>query len=339
MAFSHGLCFGKRQLTILTPSPLFLTFRLCLPSHLRTSLEMCQLALSQMKSRTFLPSFSSSSKHHERNCVVLWSLRVSRPRTSAICRRGSAWEGRGRSRRRPSARDRPLRPTAGSCGVDPPPRRRRSGWAAPPCSTSIRLGSRWPTRGRRRPPPSADRAAFFSFVQGIWGGDPPLGPHPAYPQKAREGGAYGLPRDPPFGESRLEGRIGGHIQSPQATLIPELPRRAVEHPPQGFGALPVEGVPCSLRTRGFGLQSGEATPVELADGVARRLGAAPQRAGYPRGAFAPLAGEDDLGSAHDESVLGAQRGFQLLFFGVRKRTDEDRRSHGFHYSVSHETYT
>ncbi len=30
---------GKRQLTILTPSPLFLTPRLCLPSHLLTSLE------------------------------------------------------------------------------------------------------------------------------------------------------------------------------------------------------------------------------------------------------------------------------------------------------------
>src|SRR5688500_1203583 len=33
MAFSHGLCFGRRQLTILTLWPLFLTSRLCLPSQ------------------------------------------------------------------------------------------------------------------------------------------------------------------------------------------------------------------------------------------------------------------------------------------------------------------
>src|SRR5215216_5579758 len=73
MALSHGLCLGRRQLTILTPAsaPLFLTRRLCLPSHRLTSLETCQLALSQMSSRVFLPVASSPSQHHERNCVVM----------------------------------------------------------------------------------------------------------------------------------------------------------------------------------------------------------------------------------------------------------------------------
>src|SRR5215211_6039349 len=68
MAFSHGLCFGRRQLTILTPSPLSLTRRLCFPSQRLTSLETCQLALSQIRSRTFLPIPSSSWAHHRRNC-------------------------------------------------------------------------------------------------------------------------------------------------------------------------------------------------------------------------------------------------------------------------------
>src|SRR5215212_2505131 len=76
---------------------------------------------------------------------------------------------------------------------------------------------------------------LFSFVQGIGRGDPPLGPLPTYAKKSREGGADGLPRDPLFGEALLEGSLGGHLQSPQATLIPELPRRAVEHPPQPLG--------------------------------------------------------------------------------------------------------
>jgi hypothetical protein len=49
MAFSHGLCLGNRQLTILTPRPLSLTSSLCLPSQRLTSLETCQLALSQIR--------------------------------------------------------------------------------------------------------------------------------------------------------------------------------------------------------------------------------------------------------------------------------------------------
>src|SRR5215217_3749913 len=118
---------------------------------------------------------------------------------------------RGRSRIWPSAQGRPWRPTVGSCEGAHPPQRRRSKWAAPPGSTSIRPKSRWPTEGRRRLSPSVGRAAFFSFVQGIWGGDPPLGPLPAYAQKKREGGADGLPRDPLFGEALLEGGLGGHI--------------------------------------------------------------------------------------------------------------------------------
>jgi hypothetical protein len=70
MALSHGLCLGKRQLTILTPSPLCLARRLCLPSQRLTSLEVCQLALSQMRTSTFLPISSSFSRLHSRNWVV-----------------------------------------------------------------------------------------------------------------------------------------------------------------------------------------------------------------------------------------------------------------------------
>src|SRR5919112_986522 len=128
-------------------------------------------------------------------------------------------------------------PTVGSCEGARPPRRRRSKWAAPPDSTSIRPRSRWPTEGRRRLSPSVGRAAFFSFVQGIRRGDPAFGPLPAYAQKTREGGADGLPRDPLFGEALLEGGLGSHLRGPQATLIPELPRRAVEHPPQPLGRI------------------------------------------------------------------------------------------------------
>src|SRR5215204_2656004 len=65
------LCFGRRQLTILTPLPLSLTQRLCLPSQRLSSLETCQEALSQMRTMAFLPAASSFSAHHERNRVVM----------------------------------------------------------------------------------------------------------------------------------------------------------------------------------------------------------------------------------------------------------------------------
>jgi hypothetical protein len=71
LGFSHGLCLGNKQLTILTPSPLSLTWRLCLPSQRLTSLEMCQEALSQMRTITFFPAAWSFCRLHERNCVVM----------------------------------------------------------------------------------------------------------------------------------------------------------------------------------------------------------------------------------------------------------------------------
>jgi len=113
IALSHGLCLGRRQLTILTPSPPSLTRRLCLPSHRLTSLETRQEALSQIRSGTFLPRASSLSQLHSRNRV--WSSLASPPRTSARCR--PSLEGsRARGRRRPWARDRPWRSSVGRGG-------------------------------------------------------------------------------------------------------------------------------------------------------------------------------------------------------------------------------
>jgi hypothetical protein len=72
MAFGHGLCFGRRQLTIFTlASPaLSLTRWLCLTSQRLISLETCQEALSQIRSRTFFPMCWSWSQLYWRNGVV-----------------------------------------------------------------------------------------------------------------------------------------------------------------------------------------------------------------------------------------------------------------------------
>src|SRR5215207_138115 len=307
MEFSHGLCFGRRQLTILTPQPLSFTSRLCLPRHRLTSLEMCQLALSQIRSRVFLPTLSRPSQHHERT-ACLWSSRACRRRTLSTCPR--AVEGRGRSRIWPWGRGRPWRPTVGSCEGARPPRRRRSKWAAPPGSTSIRPQSLLPTR---------------------------LGPLPAYAQKTPERGADGLPRDPLFGETLLEGGLGSHLQSPQATLIPELSRRAVEHPPQPLGRVRVEGGMHALWSRGASDERIQALLVEGADGVANRLRGAPETLGYLGRRAAAGAGEQYLAAAHHEGLPGAQPHFEAFALLFRQIPDKYWRFHERNYSPSHTT--
>src|SRR5215203_1657029 len=193
-----------------------------------------------------------------------------------------------------------------------------SGWAA---ATSI-------SRSRR----------LFSFVQGIGGGDPPLGPLPAYAQKTPERGADGLPRDPLFGETLLEGGLGGHLQSPQATLIPELSRRAVEHPPQPLGRVRVEGGVHALWSRGASDERIQALLVEGADCVANRLGGAPETLGYLGRRVAAGAGEQYLGSAHHEGISGAQPRLEALALLFRQFPDKYWRFGGFmKETIAHHT--
>src|SRR5215203_1098902 len=178
---------------------------------------------------------------------------------------------------------------------------------------------------------------LFSFVQGIRRGDPAFGPLPAYAQKTREGSADSLPRDPLFGEAILEGGLGGHLQSPQATLIPEFPRRAVEHPPQPLGRVRVEGGVHALWSRGASDERIQALLVEGADCVANRLGGAPETLGYLGRRVAAGAGEQYLGSAHHEGISGAQPRLEALALLFRQFPDKYWRFHERNYSPSHTT--
>ena len=82
IAFSHGLLVGKKHATMRTPRPLSLTWRLWAAIQLRTSRLLCQLALSQIKSRAFLPRAWSLWQHQERNRVVMEL--TGRPSTNLI---------------------------------------------------------------------------------------------------------------------------------------------------------------------------------------------------------------------------------------------------------------
>src|SRR5215210_8476365 len=81
---------------------------------------------------------------------------------------------------------------------------------------------------------------FFSFVQGVWRGDPVLGPLPAHPH-TRQGGSDGLPANALLGESLLETHQGGHLHRPQAAFLAELPGASMKHLAQSQGPLLVEG--------------------------------------------------------------------------------------------------
>ena len=106
---------------------------------------------------------------------------------------------------------------------------------------------------------------LFSLVHGVGGGDPALRPLPPHPEKARERRPDGLAGEQPWRYSFLEGDLGGHLQSPQAALVAELSRAAVEHLPQGLGTLLVESGMDVLGARRTGRESVEPTLVEGMD--------------------------------------------------------------------------
>src|SRR5918995_4678066 len=178
---------------------------------------------------------------------------------------------------------------------------------------------------------------LFSFVQGVRRGDPPLGPHPPHSEQARKRRPHGLPGDPPLGESLFESGLGGHLQSPKARLASELPRRAVEHLPQGLGALLVEGGMHSLRARRARGEGVEAPLVEGADGVPDRLRGASEASGYLRGRLSAGARQEYLAAAHYEGIFGAQPGFQTFALLFRQFPDKDWRLHGGNYRPLHTT--
>jgi hypothetical protein len=79
------------------------------------------------------------------------------------------------------------------------------------------------------------------------------------------------PRDPPLNKPLLEGNLCRHLQSPEAAVVAELSRGAVEHLPHGLGCLVVEGRAGSLGARGASSQSGNGAHIEVVDGVAHLL--------------------------------------------------------------------
>src|SRR5215207_11082197 len=246
---------------------------------------------------------------------------------------------RVRSRIWPSARDRLWRPTAERGEGAFLPRSNYSWWARPLCSTSIRPGNPPPRhRDRPRPRSSVGRAGFFSFIQGVGGGDPAFGPLPSHSEKARQGGPDSLPRYPLACKPLLEARLCCHPQSPKATVVSELPRGAVEHLFGSLGTLLVEGVAGSLGARGSGNESIQAPLVEVVDGVAHRLLSAAEALGYSRGMLAPRTRQKRLASAHGESVFRAQPGLEGFTFLFGERTYKDWSFHGPYCNSQHETY-
>src|SRR5215208_3042908 len=106
MALSHGLLVGNRHATIRTPQPPSLASRLWAAIQPLTSRLLCQLALFQIRSRASLPLASSRSQQYPRNCVVMEL--TGRPSTNLSHVFSSSGTYRARSRRGPSAGDRPF---------------------------------------------------------------------------------------------------------------------------------------------------------------------------------------------------------------------------------------
>src|SRR5215207_7969741 len=113
--------------------------------------------------------------------------------------------------------------------------------------------------------------------------------------------------------------------------------RAVEHPPQPLGRVRVEGGMHALWSRGASDERIQALLVEGADGVANRLGGAPETLGYLGRRAAAGAGEQYLAAAHHEGLPGAQPRFEAFALLFRQFPDKYWRFHKRNYSPSHTT--
>src|SRR5918994_6101849 len=167
MALSHGLLMGNGHATIRTPWLLALSWRLWALIQPLTRWLLCQLALSQIKSRAFLPTAWSLWQHHSRNCVGLCRSPAYHLRISASSVRVA--EDRGRSRKGPSARDRPSSALSGGGAQGRPPQPKSAQRASQSEKTKSRPRSPRPTRDRSRPAGSADLEPLFSSIRWIGG--------------------------------------------------------------------------------------------------------------------------------------------------------------------------
>ena len=179
---SHGLLVGRRQGTIRTPAslPLSLTRRLWALIQPLSSWLLCQEALSQIRSKAFLPLCWSLWQHQERNCVVMEL--TGRPSTNLSQVSVQAPADKARSRRVLWARDRPfwLPSRGGGPALWHPPRNAQK--VARSEKTSSRPRNPEPTPDGSRPAGSADLDPLFSGILRIGAFYPAFGPLPAHPQ-------------------------------------------------------------------------------------------------------------------------------------------------------------
>lgn len=95
----------------------------------------------------------------------------------------------------------------------------------------------------------------------------------------------------------------------------------MEHLPQSLGSLRIEGSVNGMRALRVLLERlFETLIVELVDGIAHGLRVTTERASYPIGVLAPIAGEQDLAAAEDESIGRAQTRLQGFAFGLAQGT-------------------
>src|SRR5215208_1419432 len=164
---------------------------------------------------------------------------------------------------------------------------------------------------------------LFSRILRIWGSDPAFGPLPAHSQ-ARKRCPDALARDLLFGEPFFEADLGGHLQSPKATLFAEFARVLMKQLAQSLSLLSTLESPVNSmrRLRTWLKRFRESLLVESVDGVARRLRIAAQFVSDLVGVFAPVASEQDLATAQGEGIRRAQACLQGLTLGVDQRTHE-----------------
>jgi hypothetical protein len=242
--------------------------------------------LSQIRSRAFLPLCLSLWQHQERNCVVMALTGL--PSTNLKANSVRALAHTALSRRGPSARDRPsLAPSGGGASARPP-RTRNAETASGSEKTNSHPGSREPTPEWALGHPDQPISIPFFRAYSGWGlSIQRLARSQRTPSLASVARMVSpVMRLSVMPSSKLASAAIASVQK-----VPSLPNSLG----RWWSISAVGTRPClrrsSLRRRGAlwdarsrASRQHKAPLVEVVDGVARRLGAAPEIFGYPRGA-------------------------------------------------------
>jgi len=191
----------------------------------------------------------------------------------------------------------------------------------PAYSTSTHPGTPIPNQDEWQPSGSAGPLPFFSQIIRVRAANPVLGSLPAFPQLL-ESLADGLDAHLMGTQPLLEAHLSCQFQSPEAGGLVEGARALVQYLPESLPGCLVEDGLCAFGAGGEFIQASQSLAVKGMNEVTDCLGGTSHAVSNLGRALSLAAGKEDLATAQDKAIGGAQASLELLLLLLSQLTDK-----------------